>query len=217
MTGILNDRIRDEFYKGFHDNCIILIGDACQNLKDRHVVTINWDEETISASIFTYIDKSSKAAERRISISNEYRLYGTQVLKGMRNAKNTPRIDFRFDASWHNVTKVEFFVEAKNLIQNVCHKQNNKKDLNPKQIQKRYIKTGIQRYTTNYYPSNGCMLGYVLEGDVALIVDSINSLMDIFGRSSELLKQDFCPFRGIDGYYKSHHGHLFLEHYFVKF
>ena len=53
MTGTLKENIRNDFSAGFHDNCIRLIGEACLDLKNKHIVTVDWDEENISANMLS--------------------------------------------------------------------------------------------------------------------------------------------------------------------
>lgn len=63
MTGTLKENIRNDFSAGFHDNSIRLIGEACLDLKNKHIVTVDWDEENISANISTAINTSPNALE----------------------------------------------------------------------------------------------------------------------------------------------------------
>lgn len=216
MIGKVNDNIREQLFKAFHDNCIVLIGDACQYLKDKNIVTIDWDEENISANIFTYIDQSSKAMNWKIFVADEARLYNNQILEGNKRSKNVPRIDLKL-GSWDNVSRINFYVEAKRLIQNKCFKKGRKSLLDPKQIQKRYVETGIGHYISGYYPSNGCMLGYILEGEISLIVDAVNEIIEKDYSTSEKIHDGFQTTIGIDRYYISNHNEFILEHFFVKF
>lgn len=46
MTGTLKENIRNDFSAGFHDNCIRLIGEACLDLKNKHIVTVDGMKRT---------------------------------------------------------------------------------------------------------------------------------------------------------------------------
>ena len=55
MAGLLNKDIISDFENSFRTNCLTLIGEAYKWLKDTKNITVDWDEETISANIFTHI------------------------------------------------------------------------------------------------------------------------------------------------------------------
>ena len=215
MPGTLKENIRNDFSAGFHDNCIRLIGEACLDLKNKHIVTVDWDEENISANISTAINTSPNALKWQIHVVSEVPLYDKEILQGTKKAKSAKRVDLELGV-W-NENYLTFSVEAKNLIQNKIIKNGCKKPIYPLTKQKRYIETGIDHYVSGYYPPNGCMLGYVLEGDISSIVSGINKIMKNKFSCTEKLYPQSCQFVGIDGYYVSHHTNLNLDHFFVKF
>lgn len=172
MMGHLNNTIISDFENSFRTNCLILIGEAYNWLKESKCVSVGWNEETISANIFTHIDESEKAISWNISISDECRLYNQAILNNKKSAKSAPRIDLKLTTNWIEAKKrINFFVEAKNLIENNSPKTNRKSRLDAKKIQSRYISTGIDHFITGEYPSNGCMLGYILEGSTYSIIE----------------------------------------------
>ena len=163
MAGILNNDIISDFENSFRTNCLILIGEAYKWLKDTKNITVDWNEETISANIFTHIDENEKAIAWNINVSDECRLYHKAILNNKESAKSASRIDLKLSTNWIDATKrVCYFVEAKNLIENNCTKQGRKSKLSAKKIQERYISTGIDHFISGEYPFNGCMLGYII-------------------------------------------------------
>lgn len=219
MVGLLNNDIISDFENSFRTNCLILIGEAYKWLKDTKNITIDWNEETISANIFTHIDESEKAITWNISISDECRLYHRAILNNKKSAKSASRIDLKLSTNWIEATKrVSYFVEAKNLIENNCAKQGRKTKLNANKIQERYISTGIDQLVSGEYPSNGCMLGYIIEGTTTRIVQSINEILLKITRSGEVLKKSEINIPYLEETYMSTHlNDYVLHHYFLQF
>ena len=193
MAGFLNNDIICGFENSFRTNCLILIGEAYKWLKDAKNITVDWNEETISANIFTHIDENKKAIAWNINVSDECRMYHQAILNNKKSAKSAFRIDLKLSTNWIEATKrIGYFVEAKNLIENNCAKQGRKTKLSAKKIQERYISTGINHFISGEYPSNGCMLGYVIEGTPTRIVENINEILLQATRSDETLKKLLC-------------------------
>lgn len=219
MAGLLNNNIISDFENSFRTNCLILIGEAYKWLKDTKNITVDWNEETISANIFTHIDENGKAIMWNISVSDECRLYHQAILNNKKSAKSASRIDLKLSTNWIEATKrVSYFVEAKNLIENNCVKQGRKTKLNASKIQERYISTGIDQLVWGEYPSNGCILGYIVEGTSTGIVKSINKILFNATRSNETLKKMELHIPYIEEAYISMHLNDYsLHHYFLQF
>ena len=219
MAGLLNNDIISDFEKSFRTNCLILIGEAYKWLKETKSITVDWNEETISANIFTHIDENEKAIAWNINVSDECRLYHQAILDNKKSAKSASRIDLKLSTNWIEATKrVSYFVEAKNLIENNCEKQGRKTKLNANKIQERYISTGIDQLISGEYPPNGCMLGYVIEGTTTGIVQSVNEILQKATRGNEALKKIELNIPHLEETYVSIHlnGYL-LNHYFLQF
>ena len=219
MAGFLNNDIICGFENCFRTNCLILIGEAYKWLKDAKNITVDWNEETISANIFTHIDENKKAIAWNINVSDECRMYHQAILNNKKSAKSAFRIDLKLSTNWIEATKrIGYFVEAKNLIENNCAKQGRKSKLSAKKIQERYISTGINHFISGEYPSNGCMLGYVIEGTPTRIVENINEILLQATRSDETLKKEELDIPYIEEAYISVHlNDYVLHHYFLQF
>ncbi|MEG2403099.1 MAG: hypothetical protein RSA66_10140 [Muribaculaceae bacterium] len=218
MAGLLDDNIISDFEKSFRTNCLILIGEAYKWLNDRKIVSVDWSEETISANILTHIEESEKAVILNINISDECRGYNQDILNNKKSAKSAPRIDLKLTTNWSDAKKrVTYFVEAKNLIEIDCIKQGRTSKLNANKIHKRYISTGIDHFVSEYYPANGCMLGYVLEGTPNGIVERLNVLLRNSSRGTEILErvdQDIPYIKDI--YSSCHINNYVVNHYFIS-
>ncbi len=213
----LNKLITSELYRCFCMNCITLIGEACADLKKEDKISIDCEEENITANIKSHIEKNPNAMRQMIFVADEVRLYTTDILDGKKKSKNAPRIDLVLQGTWDNIQRVNYYVEAKILILCNCRKTGQKSLIRAIDKQKRYIKTGIDNFCNGTYPINGSILGYVLEGEYAEIVSKINMLLKKANRETELLVNKPCGIVGIDACYFSKHANLFLDHYFVCF
>ena len=219
MIGSLSTDIISQFQESFETNCLSLFGEAYTHINNTLNITVDWEEENISANFFDYIDKSERAIGLNINISDEHRLYYQNILSGQTTAKSASRIDFRLTTNWTQAKRrCEFFIEAKNLIENDCIKKGRKTKLNAKKNHERYINTGIDSFISNKYPRNGCLIGYILHGIPENIVSKINSILDSSNRNLENLKQQSCQIENLTYFFiSSHESQRKLKHYFIKF
>jgi len=195
---------------------MILIGEAYKLLKDTKTITSDWNEENISANIVTNINDNDKAYNYRIIATDESRIYTSDILDNKKSAKSASRIDIRL-STWNGKIK-SFYVEAKNLIENNCPKKGRKTLLNATKIIERYITTGIDHFLLGDYPSNGCMLGYIVEGKISKIAEKINLILLKSTREEEILKKIQSNTPHLDDVFISTHlnGYI-LYHYFLNF
>lgn len=105
MAGLLNKDIISDFENSFRTNCLILIGEAYKWLKDTKNITVDWDEETISANILTHIYENEKAIAWNINVSDECRLYHQAILNNKIRARSAFRIDLKLSTNWIKATK----------------------------------------------------------------------------------------------------------------
>ena len=219
MTGELNNSIIGDFENSFRTNCLTLIGAAYKWLKETQNITVDWDEENISANILKHIQDSRDTITRNIYISDECRIYNQAILNNKKKAKSALRIDLKLSTNWAAAAKrIDLFVEAKNLIENNCSKQG-RITLNAKKLQKRYISTGIDPFVSSRYPSDRyIILGYILEGATKNIVKHLNKFLINNKRYGETLKKKTSNIPYLDDIYVSTHpnNHI-LNHYFLKF
>ena len=219
MIGSLSSDIISQFQESFEINCLSLFGEAYAHINSTVKISVDWEEENISANFFDYIDNSEKAISLNINISDEHRLYYQDILSGQKTAKSASRIDFRLTTNWTRAKRrCDFFIEAKNLIEIDCVKKGRKTKLKAKQNHERYIKTGIDNFISGKYPYNGCLIGYVLQGKPENIVSKINSILDTSNRNSEVLTKQACKIENLSFFFTSNHdAYLQLKHYLIKF
>ncbi len=219
MAGKLRVSIVSEIEECFVNNCLTLFGEAYLYIKENKEITVDWDEENISAFFFEFIDKSETAIALNINISDEHRLFYADILDGKKKAKTASRIDFRLTTNWSEQKKrLEYFVEAKNLIENDCSKGGRKTKINAQKNQERYIKTGIDNFVSGKYPPRSCLVGYVLQGNPNEIVKKINNHLLMNGRATEQLQIFESYIQNLQFCYHSNHTNDYLlKHFFLQF
>ena len=218
MSDKLKSSIIRDFESSFVQNCLILWGEAFAFIKANKTVTIDLEEENISALFFDYIDKSEHAIALNINIADEHRLYFNSILSGKKSAKSASRIDFRLTTNCtEQLKRIEFFIEAKNLIENDCFKAGIKTKVSAHKLHQRYIKTGIDNFISGKYPSNGCLVGYVLQGNLEKIVLMVNLYIRELNRANENLLRITSNIPALDYVFCSTHESLRLKHYLLKF
>ncbi len=90
-------------------------------------------------------------------------------------------------------------------------------------MHERYVKTGIDSYLSGKYPSNGCLIGYILQGKIDNIISCLNDCLCNANRTSEILKQQCLGIDKFDSCYVSIHDksysikHLMLDYTFNHF
>lgn len=205
--GELDASIVNSFKQGFEWKCINLLIDAYTYVNSSNNINIDCEEEYISAVLFDYIDNCQQAINWKIDITPEYRLYKNDVLKKVKSAKTAPRIDFRL-CGWSNNSKLTYFVEAKNLIEIDSYKSNRKSKIPANKLHIRYIETGIDNYLSGQYPSNGCLVGYILQGKTENIVSMLNTCLCNLSRKPEILQLQSLEQINFKSYYISSHNNV---------
>lgn len=198
----LDKNIGLAFRKSFEDKCHQLIVIAYKKIvSDKKNVT-SLLENDISAILNENIKLSSKSIEWKIfSKTENYIFKGNQdTEKGF--ADKLSRIDFVFSV-FTSDAMLEYFIEAKKLKEN------------DSQYKRRYIKTGVDSFISGKY-DNGCLVGYLVEGDLNKTVQGINSLLKKDTRVSESLIKKTLPIH--NNYYESAHQKIgILKHLIFNF
>ena len=205
--GVLDMSIVNSFKQGFEWKCINLLIDAYTYVNSGNNINIDCEEEYISAVLFDFIDNCQQAINWKIDITPEYRLYKDDVLKKIKSAKTAPRIDFRL-CGWNNNSKLTYFVEAKNLIEVDSFKSNRKSKIQANKLHIRYIETGVDSYLSGQYPSNGCLIGYILQGKTENIVSMLNTCLCNMNREPEILQLQSLEQINFKSYYISSHNNV---------
>lgn len=216
--GELNPNIRAGLRQAFVNRCLRIAIDGYNSMKAAREYKVDWEEESLSANLVRHMKRSPKATEDKIGITCEHPLYNEDIELGRVQPRQAPRIDIRM-ASWTSSRQLLYYLEAKNLCQNDWKKFDGAM-VSASYYRGRYIDTGIDNFVTERYPE-GCLVGYVMEGEIEPIVENINNLLkDHRDRQSEVIT-DRQTIHQYPHCYVSHHrtsnqGELTLKHIFMK-
>ncbi len=168
----LNTNIHEKFKKAFEFKCFNLIIDAYQVTINEKIIQLDWNENDISQELCEKLDCNPKRLKWSISATREFHL-STTTNKKKGFADKLPRVDLRMSSI---TSKLEFkyFFEAKRLKENDSG------------LKRSYIDDGMDRFTSKKYPS-GCMLGFLLQGNVNKTVKGINKLLIKDKRNTQTL------------------------------
>ena len=193
-----------EIYKvNFEKWCIELLNEAFNTSLNENIIQLNWEENDISQELFEKLDANPKRLKWNISASREFHLPNVNISKSKGYANKLRRIDIRMTSIISGL-ECKYFCEAKRL------KEKDSK------LKSAYIKEGMDRYISEKYPI-GCMIGYLVEGDVTNTIDEgVNKLLNKYNRSAETLKMESHNL--VKSYYESNHPEIgILKHLIFDF
>lgn len=176
MAGILTTSIFLNFQNKFNERCIVLLIDAYHSTITGKSISLDFEENDITAILHQHIDENPKRKEWEIFTNREEYLNEKNTILNKGFAAKLSRIDMRFSKFW-DTEEYKYYVEAKKL---------KSKDSSSK---KRYISTGIDNYLTGgkYINCDGILLGYILEGSIEDCKEGINKLLTKNKRQKELI------------------------------
>jgi hypothetical protein len=215
VSGQLNKNIIKIFKLQFEDNCISLLLEgynaACGSAKSY----TEDDENEITVKLVGLMRANDKSRDYKIDIVREYYLDDDANFSGNKHPDTSPRIDIRF-MNWSTEDKFEYFIEAKNLAENDWIKNTNA-SVNANGLRKRYVETGIHNFISGKY-KNGCLIGYVLEGNPDAIVRKINDYLTKKKRPKEHLSHS-QNHGFVNNYSSEHLGSCceLLQHFLFEF
>jgi len=184
---------------------------------------LDWEEEQFTAHLVSIMNKLDLTKKFQLHIGIEEKLLDEEQLPiGANNPKSLPRMDINVESWFFKEGKnLKYFFEAKNLCQNDWYKKSGAK-VSENYYTKRYIDTGIENFRTGRY-YNGALIGYILEGKVAPIVDKLNAELLKNTHTIHILKLESTSFQtNIKDLYKSTHltplgNNLDIKHLFLSF
>lgn len=197
----------------FELKCLHLLIQSFGSAIEENLLKSEWEEESISAHIVKHL-RSFKSG---FIINYEVPLVEKDVYNGKKRVKNSNRIDIFFQKNqWNKEGYLEYHVEAKN-ISCVEWKKSTGQKVNASQQQTKYISNGIDRFLTGHFKDkNGCMLGYIVNGNLDDLLKKINKKIELQKSNSEIIS-----FKNIliNNYkiYESYHPQRILKHLFFDY
>jgi len=177
MAGKLKPEIQAKFWLKFTNWCHQAVVLGYQQIKDNGIEYKEWEEEDISAALYTEIEQLPIIKSKQITVIPEFRLYNKDIALGKKSAKKADRIDFRFN-KWRGKNDTKYYGEAKNLSSKNWKKVKDTK-VDASAYRARYIETGIDRVSFGKYSFlNNFLIGYVVNGTANENIVKLNSLIN---------------------------------------
>lgn len=211
MSSELDSKYVGSTLQVLEKRCLNLLCEGYNEIVSQKKISADWDEEDISKELILCLAANPNRNEWKINIVPELRLYSRDTS----SAKKAPRIDFYF-ACWAP-QECKYFAEAKILIETDVHKTGRKSKTTAESLHKRYVKTGIDSYLSGKYPSNGCLIGYVLQGKTENIIGCLNRYLCTLNRVSEMLQRQSFGLKDFDECYISTRGNISIKHLMFNF
>jgi len=168
----LNSIIHEKFRNAFEYKCFSLVIEAYQESINEKTIQLDWNENDISQELCEKLDCNPKRLQWGISATREYHL-SKKVEKVKGFSDKLHRVDLKM-SNINLAIEYKYFFEAKRLKENDSG------------LKRSYIDEGMNRFTSKKYPS-GCMLGYLLQGNVNGTVKGINKLLVKDKRNTQTL------------------------------
>lgn len=217
MSGQLRQEIIERFKSKFESSCISLLLEGYEALKNSNRNINEETENNITAQLLGCMKSNPKRYDLQISVDREHYLDSEEIYAGLKDADKSLRIDIKY-STWNSNKEYIYHVEAKNLAENNWKKKSVKTPVDAEKLQKRYIDTGINNFVSGKY-SNGCLVGYILEGTTSNIVIKLNLLLKKEKREKEKLTISSAYGPG-DFHYVSYYNSkipILLKHFFLLF
>lgn len=178
-------------------------------------VNCDWEEKTFTSHLVSLMKKCKTALKYNLTITKEEELEDDEIDNGLKSPKEANPVDIRFHNKWINI-RLDYNVEAKN-ISSVEWKKKEGQKVNASQQQTEYITKGIERFLTGHFKDkNGCILGYIVNGNLDDLLFKINSKLELQKSNSEIIS-----FKNIlinnHKVYESHHSQRILKHLFFDY
>lgn len=197
--------------------------EAYRQIIEVNQYSLDWEEEQFNQELVVFMKKSKLRIKYKLTIGLERKLFNENELPtNDNNPKKLPRIDINIVSwSFQEDIELEYFFEAKNLYENDCNQKKASSYIN------RYIDTGIENFRISRY-YNGSLVGYVLDGDIAKVIDKLNIQLKKDRKNKNKAINNLSPFerknyiKDFEYYYESKHltpseEEILIKHIFLKF
>ena len=205
MAGTLSSFIFRGLQNKFNNLCINLLIDAYHSSISGNSISLDFEENDITAILHHYIDENPKRKEWEIFTNREEYLFDKDSIQVKGFAAKFSRIDMRYSTFWEG-EEYKYFVEAKNLKSKVSS------------LKRRYIATGIDNFLTGgkYENCDGILLGYILEGSSENCKEGINKLLLKDKRINEIINYNELIINN-HKIYESSHSQRNIKHLFFDY
>ena len=202
---------KNEIFKSVQIECLNHISKAYNSLRLSNYIA-KVDEVQITADLFSEATAIPAYSDFRYTISPERPDYIKEIRERKKSPKKARKYDIFFE-NWDCKNRISFGMEAKLLI------EQNYQSKKPAKLIKEYISdVGMGKYIKGIYEEPGCMLGYILQGDIHNIVEKINSkIVQVYDNQQCLTKVKNKNLNHTDVYISLHINKLDYDFYHLMF
>ncbi len=198
----------EEVLESFQAQVFDLISMAYNTIRTPGPIKENTDETLISIQLFHALKVVSSKEEIPLTIIIENSEITDQISRGVKRLITAKRYDILFE-SWNSKHPVVFGVEAKLLIEN---------DFRGRMVStlvREYVsEAGMGKYINGLYKRRGCMIGYIIEGNIPNIVEKINNQIEkVFNKKQCVKKDNSLKYKHKEIYKSQHKGNLNYDLY----
>ena len=183
-TNTLDSDIVLKLYTDVRNHCAEIIEQGYQNyLTDTEKIFAE-DETTITAGLYDQIQTIVEADDLPFVVIPEFHQYTSPIKKGKLNPMKAKRFDLHF-TNFNYQPRIKFGVEAKLLA------ETNTSSRNATFLTSEYVEdAGMGKFIKGIYECDGFMIGYILNGRIAKVVENINLKVISTYSISESLKME---------------------------
>ena len=168
--------VSPEQWSGFLQEVLETTVTAYRMLKHKSTVRSNWNEDTFTLQIVEYMKQFIRTGKTSLCTQVQQYIYTPEMIAGDEPSERAVKLDIKvWHRNWYNEDEIYFTWECK-LIVDKARKEKHRR------LVPEYITNGIVRFLdTNWKYAQAVndagILGYVLYGEVAQIVEAINQEM----------------------------------------
>lgn len=188
-----------EAFDAFEAEIFDLIVEAYSAIKTSEPIKEKVDETLISVSLYHALRFLASSKDIALTVTPERHEITDEISSGVVNSISSKRYDIYFE-NWNSRFPVEYGIEAKLLI------GNNFANKLAKTLIREYVgEAGMHKFINGLYKKKGCMVGYIIEGDINNIVIEINKKIEsLLDKNQCLAKDDSKRFNRVDVYKSAH-------------
>jgi hypothetical protein len=168
--------VSPEEWTGFLHEVLEITVAAYHILKRKNIVSSSWEEDTFTINLETYMNRLSRRYKSPLHAQTQRPIYIPEMMAGKISPKKAVKLDIKiWEKNWDNEDEIYFTWECKLIVDKA--REDKHRRLVPE-----YITNGIVRFLDANWKyaqavNDAGILGYVLYGEVAQIVEAINQEM----------------------------------------
>ena len=198
---------KSDLLKSVQIDCLNHISKAYNSLQMSNYIA-KIDEVQITADLFSEATKIPDYFNFKYTISPERPDYVKEIREGKKSPKKARKYDVYFE-NWNSKNRISFGMEAKLLVE-----QNYQRKKSATLIKEYVSDAGMGKFINKIYEEPGCMLGYIMQGDMSKIIDKINyQIEQIYDSEQCITKSSNGRFHHKDIFISEHKGRLNYNFY----